>query len=421
MGYKRTVYSGYLVLTRTLIVYLLFLSLPFDMLNGILLNKGIILPVSVAQVYKFIIIILFFCSFFFNPNSLVVTSTLFLLLILPTVYQYTKLNNSVELNLFSDIVKIFRYLMLVLSFFFFVPLLKKNNQNANKVLFRIVFLSYIILAGNVFIKYIGFGYPMYEFGDIGSKGYFYAGNEISALLVILSSIIAMNLWREKKKGLYVLFFLLTALVGLGISSKTGLFGIIITFLLIPLKPVSFKTRLGNIFITSIIILITIPFILYFAWEYIKTTEMFVRLVYFYDKHDLLTFLFSSRNVYLSDAFNVYMQEYNQIEKLIGVGQTKYEYLNDGKIVEIDILDIFFAYGLIGLLLFLGLIGFLLAQAKRFARNRKYPYASFVFLMLLILLAISSSAGHVFSSGMSAVFIGFLFSLMYIKIQDEASK
>lgn len=419
MNYDNSIAKGYPVLIRTLVICTLFLSLPFDMINGILLNKGIALPISVSQGYNFFIILLFFCAYLLKPNSFIVSLSLIVLLVLPTIYQLFKLNDFVEINIFSDVVKVFRYIMPVLSFLFFVPLLKGNNQYTNKVLFRIIFFSYIILAGNVFVKYIGFGYPMYEFGDIGSKGYFYAGNEISALLVILSSIIAFNLWREKKKGLYVLFFLLTVLVGLGISSKTGLFGVIITFLLIPLRPISFKTRLGNIFITSIIILITIPFILYFAWGYIKTTEMFVRLVYFYDKLDLLTFVFSSRNIYLSDAFNVYMQEYNVIEKLIGVGQTKYEYLNDGKIVEIDIVDIFFAYGIVGVGLFIILFWFLLTQAKRFAKSRKYPYAGFIYLMLLILLAISSTAGHVFSSGMAAVFIGFLFSLMYIKNPDAA--
>lgn len=421
MNYDAPFYSAYPVLFRTLIICMLFLSLPFDMLNGILLNKGIVLPVSIGQVYNFFIILLFFCTYLLRPNSLVVSLILIVLLILPTIYQYSKLNDLMETSFFSDIVKIFRYIMPVFPFLFFVPLLKKNNQNVRKVLFRLVLFSYIILAGNIFIKYLGFGYPMYKFGDIGSKGYFFAGNEISALLVILSSIIAFNLWRENKKGLYVLFFLFTVLVGLGISSKTGLFGVIITFLLIPLRPISFKTRLGNIFLTALTFLITIPIILYFSWEYIKTTEMFVRIVYFYDKLDLITFVLSSRNIYLTEAFNVYMYEYSLIEKLIGVGQTKYEYLNDSKIVEIDIVDIFFAYGFLGLLLFISLIGFLLIQAKRFARGQGYPYANFVFLMLLILLAISSSAGHVFSSGMSAVFIGLLFSLMYIKIPDEASK
>ena len=39
-------------------------------------------------------------------------------------------------------------------------------------------------------------------------------------------------------------------------------------------------------------------------------------------------------------------------------------------------------------------------------------------MLSVLLLISTTAGHVFSSGMAAVFIGLLFSLMFIKKNEN---
>ena len=39
-------------------------------------------------------------------------------------------------------------------------------------------------------------------------------------------------------------------------------------------------------------------------------------------------------------------------------------------------------------------------------------------MIWILIGISATAGHVFSSGMAAVFIGIVFALMYFKEKQE---
>lgn len=103
---------------------------------------------------------------------------------------------------------------------------------------------------------------------------------------------------------------------------------------------------------------------------------------------------------------------------MGVGQTQYENLNHNQIVEIDFADIFFAYGLFGLLYFGMLMSFLIVQAVRFSSNKRHIYSNYVLLMIWILIGISATAGHVFSSGMAAVFIGIVFALMYFKEKQE---
>ena len=57
------------------------------------------------------------------------------------------------------------------------------------------------------------------------------------------------------------------------------------------------------------------------------------------------------------------------------------------------------------------------QSLKFKRTGINDYASFVFLMIIVLFFISGTAGHVYSSGMSAVFIGLLFSLMFLKTNN----
>lgn len=398
------------------IILLMFALLPVDMLNGLVLKSGINLPISIGQLFKLLILVFLFFRFLSKPKLLLISFGFTLLLLLPSLYQSVKQLSAAFL--FADIIKISKYLAPLFSFLFFVDFIKQSDENGIRKLMKLAQFSYLVLAGNVLLKYIGLGYPMYEFGSIGSKGFFYAGNEISALLVILSSIIAFDLWHNKKRIKYFLFWALTLFVGLTISSKTGVVGIMLIFLLIPLKRPSIRLSIGRlIFFLSAIFLI-VPLVFYLSWKFIQGTAFYIRLLYFSEKFDFWTFLLSNRNVFFKDTYQKYIDEYSIIEKIIGVGQSQYELLNNGSIVEVDFADILFAYGILGLIYFLLIMTFLFVQALRFSRNYKYIFANFVLLMVFVLLSISTTAGHVYSSGMAAVFIGLLFSLMYFKKDVE---
>lgn len=390
----------------------MFALLPVDMLNGILLKKGINLPMSIGQTYKLLILAFLFFRFIYKPKLLLFALGITFLLFVPSIYQSIKLG---EFGfLFDDIIKISKYLAPLFFFLFFVDYIKRADEPKVRKLIRLVQFSYFILGINILLKYVGLGYPMYEFGNIGSKGFFYAGNEISVLLVVLSSIIAFDLWNSKKRIQYFLFWIVTLFIGLTISSKTGVVGIALIFLFIPLKRPSIKLSLGRLvfFLSSLFLLL--PLLLYLAWRFIQGTAFYIRLQYFSAKFDFWTFILSNRNVFFTDALKNFKEEYSIIEKIIGVGQTRYEFINYGRIVEVDFADILFAYGILGLVYFFLIMLFLILQALRFSKNDKYIFANFVFLMTVVLLSISNTAGHVFSSGMAAVFIGLLFSLMYYK-------
>jgi len=398
------------------ILFLMFALLPIDMLNGFLLKNNINLLISVAQLFKIIILLLIFIRFLFVPKKLFFAFFTILLLLIPSFIQV--INQWSFSFLISDLIKLTRYLMSLFAFLFFVEVIRKNDLSNINMIFNLVKFSYLILIVNIFIKYFGIGYPIYEYADIGSKGFFFAGNELSVLLIILSSIIAFQLWNSDKKTKFYLFLLLNMFAGITISSKTGMLGILIVFFLIPIKISLIKINFKRLRIFFFSIIIVFPILMIYSWRFIKNSAIFVRLEYFWKKFDFLTFILSNRNNFVKRAYRKYIDDYSFVEKIIGVGQTKYEMLN-GSIVEIDIIDIFFAYGYIGLMLFVFLLLFIIVQVKRFSKFNNYIYANFVFLMILILFAISSFAGHVFSSGMSAVFIGLLFSLMYIR-KDEFS-
>ena len=399
-----------LVTLDTFIIILMFALLPVDMINGILLMNGINLPVSFGQFYKLVIILCLLIRFLFTVRLLISTLIITFLLLIPSIYQI--LHDPEGSSVFLDLIKVTKYITPFICFLFFVNAFKHSRDKIYPLSLSLVKASYLILILNIFVKYIGLGYPAYKNGGMGSKGFFYAGNEISALLIILCSIIAFQLWNKELKKRYFLFLVLNLLAGLTISSKTAILGILLVFFIIPFQGKSLKIKKFIPLLAGAICLL--PLALLFSWQFIKNSSIIVRIEFFYQKLDFWTFILSSRNVFLENSYNIFINDYNFIEKIIGVGQTKFEFLNNSKVVEMDIMDIFFAYGILGLSVFITMLFFVLTQANKFLKSNNYPYANLVRMMVIILIIISTMAGHVFGSGMSAVFIGILFALMYVK-------
>ena len=326
--------------TRTidsLIVFLLFFTLPVDMVNGVLLSNGISLPVSVSQLFKLVVLaVILFRLLFFPGIAIFIVFTAYLFLFFSSIVQaiYTQSFGF----LVDDFIKISRYLSIFIGFFYFRGLFKKTlNKKLGKYLFRWVYFSYIVLAVNLLVKLVGLGYPMYSAGNIGTKGFFYAGNEISAVLLILSGVIAYHLWNiNKNKVLYFGFLLLNIFLGILISSKTAVLGIILVFLMIAIDPKKVKLKINTVLTVLVSIFVLIPTIAYFTYKLVLSSTVMIRLTYFWNKLDLVTFIFSSRNLFVKEMWEYYKNDYTVVQKVIGGGQTFYE-SKIGTIVEIDLL------------------------------------------------------------------------------------
>jgi len=397
---------------------MLFGLLPIDILNGYLLREvGVSPPITISQFYKFFLLGLLFIRI--NSTEKVIFLSLFSLLLLPTAYQVVSSYN-IKL-VFTDAVKVIKYLGSVLAFFYFRTLFI-NKGYLLKWVYKWMLFSFLILVVNIFLRLFGLGFPMYSLDtlEIGSKGYFYAGNEISAVLIILSSFLMYWLQLYNKKMLFILIGVVAILTGLYITSKTAILGTVFTFFYFFIfnpnrKGISIKNIVS--FLLSVFILL--PLGLYLITEYLKSADVMERFSYFWDQLDIYTFILSNRNTFLFDFIEIFKREYNVIEMIIGVGQSTFETLNHNHIIELDFFDIYFAYGIIGVLLFLFYIFFLLIKSKIKSLNRKiYLFSSYSKYIVILLIGLSFLSGHVFNSGMAAIYMGCVFSLMYYKSNDE---
>lgn len=329
---------------------------------------------------------------------------------LPTFIQILQ---GKEVSLYSDGLKIIKYLTPFLCFIYFREVFLQNSKTTINKLFLFVKFSYVVVVANVLLKFIGLGFPLYR-GGIGSKGYIYAGNEISTVFLILYAILGYRLLEQNKKISFWLFFGFTVNIAFVLGSKSAILGIVLMTLImkIRLRAIlsSFKKTVTFLIAGTIIIPIGI---FWFVNRFMSSDLFQNRILYYYNKVDILTLLLSSRNLYLEKTYNTFKKEYNLIEKFFGIGQSKYEEMVEDTI-EIDFLDFFFAYGIVGLIIFLVVMFLTFQLLKKRKDFSEHPYARLAYVSFLLLITISSLAGHVFSSGIAGIFIGFVFSLTYLK-------
>ena len=399
------------------IFILLFGLLPIDMINGYLLREvGVSPAISLSQLYKIILLAFLFVRI--NINEKVLVISVFLLLLMPTIYQLFKSFN-IQL-VFVDIVKIIKYLGSVLAFFYFRNIVIHKGYLL-KSIYRWMLFSFMIVVLNISLKLFGLGFAMYSMDtlEIGSKGYFYAGNEVSGVLLILASFLMYWYQLFDKKMLFIIVGILSVLTGLYLTSKTAILGTIFSFIYFFIfSPNTKRISIRNMLFALFNFFVVLPVGIYFIIEYLKTSDVMERFSFFWNELDIYTFILSNRNTFLFDFLEIFKKEYNIIEMILGVGQSTFETLNNNHIIELDFFDIYFAYGVIGVLLFILYVCFILIKSALKSFNKKiFPFASYTKFIVILLILISFLSGHIFNSGMAAIYIGCIFSLMYYKSNE----
>ena len=389
---------------------LLSMVLLIDSTNGYLKLTGSAFAFPLSQLYKTAILLLMLLRLHRKVLYLLVTAVVFLLLLFPTFVQIIQ---GSSVSIYSDGLKIIKYLTPFVCFIYFRELFLQDDSRIVRRLFTFIKISYVIIVGNVLLKFVGLGFPLYRSG-IGSKGYIYAGNEISSVFLIIYGILAYGFLIRKKMLHFWIFFAFTANIAFVLGSKSAILGIVIITLLMKIRPYAILSSFKKLSKFLIIGFFLIPIGVFLFVQKVMSSELFQnRIMYYYERVDILTLLLSSRNLYLEKVYEVYKNEYNVIEKLIGIGQSTYEEITAHSI-EMEFLDFFFTFGVLGLVLFVGVIVLAYQLFNMRKQIVKYPYARLAYISFVLLVVISSLAGHVFSSGIAGIFIGFIFASTYLK-------
>lgn len=386
---------------------MLFGSIAIDMLNGYLMMAGYS---SIAIIYK--LLALFFASLYLLAIG--TRLPIFGIAALFSVYLMLHtfiLGNPIEVMQGLDWIT--KFSAIVIWYLFFKKMIEEN-QDIKILLF--VYISFGFLTLNFFLAFLGFGFPMYssmEGDGIGAKGFIFAGNEIGATIIVSGALIQMSLIERQK---YFLFFVISSLMlfmGALLTSKVSIFASLLILLFFPLIKASEELHNLKInkkdFAFASLILFLLPllaaYVIYYA---LYESGLIERLNYFYTKLDIVTLLFSHRNVWASEAMEAFYNHYSMLEIFIGSGNTWYSYISENKMVEIDIIDFLMSYGIIGVLFSYGFLLFILH--KLINERKTNPYFGYIFFMIFLIIGMSLTSGHILNSGVAGALIGALLAI-----------
>ncbi|MDP5036496.1 MAG: hypothetical protein NWQ42_10315, partial [Alishewanella sp.] len=183
-------------------------------------------------------------------------------------------------------------------------------------------------------------------------------------------------------------------------TKTGLFGVLLLVLLIPilLTPRAyFYAKRQWLLGLSAIILGLLMLLLWNLSSVLQWVGIYDKLQFAYQQRGIMGIILSSRDYYLQRNFTLVAERYPEWLQLFGVGQGGLRLHLKKYFIELDLFDLLLFYGLAGGLLFA--LSFWRVFGLSAGALKKASAAGPVLLLNSLLLLVALLAGHVLTSGM----------------------
>lgn len=436
-------------------MYIFLTLLPIIDLITSLITRFNLTTISLGIVVKsiFLLIMLYYLVIKsyskHKKKSIIYISIIFLYIIL---YFLTKIKYLTPITLYEEIMYMFK----LLYFPILLPCLlcyfddKKFSKNE---LTKILLLNVITYGLLLFIPLLtNTNFKTYYSSLLGSSGWFYSGNEISIILILIFPFSYILL--KRKKIYYILVPILLVFIISTIGTKASMIGILIDTIIIFILSLFYrknkKTNFKLITYTFFILLITLSiFMNSHSLENMKITlgieqiqdKELIRidkeieekrlqerrlikeeisrievkekeestLMKFYNSYGKS--LLSDRDIYFKVTYKIYDNNYNINTLLFGIGYTNNKKIHSfaiNKLIEIDPLDIYFHSGLIALVIILmPLIYYLYHLIK----SRKITIENtYYFLMIGMTFAVSCISGHTLMAPAVSIYITLYFIL-----------
>ncbi|MGG2066993.1 O-antigen ligase family protein [Bacillus sp. S14(2024)] len=333
----------------------------------------------------------------------------------------------------------------------------RDKQHAYHKMLR-YFLYAVLFMSIVMVVSIATGtdYKSYPWGKLGSKGWFYAANELSAILAITLPVVALYSVHKTTsfaKAYYWIPTMLAVYASMMVGTKVG-YGAIILTLGVALV-FSFIEHMMNRkevttgtkpLVNTIISLVMLGGVFAITPMTPIAKNMGIHLqMYAYKKEisdekarkegktvkeekpkngeltqdEVNSLIYSDRDKFLK-VHKKYFKEAPMSQKLLGMGYAS-NYKKTPKMVEMDFYDLFFSFGIIGFIMYLLPFAYFgIRLAIRVFTNFKSILTTKYMLLasaLVLALGIAYTAGHVFTA--PAVSIFFVVVLAYLIVDLEA--
>jgi len=360
-----------------------------------------------GQIHKLLVIAIIFTSFL-NLNSKARISLLVL-------FIASFLNSNTIFAIIPNLIATAKIASFLLVFYFLLYSIKKNNVTLKQFI-SIISFSYIIIIINQILGYLGFGKSTYDFDyeGVGTTGFFFETNAYSIIFLTIASILLFQAFNNKEYFKLSLYVLLNFIIGFSIGTKVAMVGIVIVHFII----LFYLSKKYFFLIACLSICFAI-----LNFNKIMESSQVTKINKNMDYLGTNEGLFSGRLERLDKCTSDFFDKYTTFEQFFGIGDDQIKNNTQiGGIAEIDYIDILKKNGIIGfIIIYFSFISICINQLKNY---KKYKIREFkiIFLLNIIFLIISSTAGHLFLSGSAPIFLALLniypFLLIEFKLQKE---
>lgn len=372
-----------------------------------------------------VIYLIVFSKSRYRKKSLIFLGSLLIFVIL---YFITKTDIFNPSFLVGELIYLFKYFYFPIITIGLLNLFDDASVEIKKYfkVYVIVLLSFSLLI--VLANVTNSAFTTHSDLGSGNTGWFYAGNEIGAIMTILFPFMFLVVDKSNSYKSLILFIPVLYVIE-NIGTKTSFLGLIIPTVLVFFYYLVTIKR-GNIKKFKIVLIILISIVI--TSPNLPVINNIKNSILMFDTHKeeleeenqtkVKYAMFSRRDLFFNDTKKIYFDS-SLVDKFFGIGFTNRKSINDKKIeklIEMDFCDIFFRYGIVGFIIYVLPLLFILRKLLIYFminfRNNTFEEL-IVLYSIFIGLSVSFIAGHVLGAPAVSIYLALCLVLGMILYQN----
>ncbi|AZG74180.1 hypothetical protein EGC82_16330 [Shewanella livingstonensis] len=292
-----------------------------------------------------------------------------------------------------------KFFSIILFTLFFIELKNTGRSSFNKNAYLCLNLGFWVVVINVLSGYLGFGFSTYASSQVGFKGYFFAGNELSALFIVLSSFKLQTILNFRTKKVYFIYSILVVLIGFSIGTKSGIvFSVLLPFALLVISQRK-KIFTSKFIIFFLVVISLIALGVVNLVDSLSSIPAIGKIIYNFSNGGLLRLIFSGRDVWVTQLFEHFNDSNGWAISFFGYGSTFVDKSIGKYLLEIDPIDVYNLYGVLAVIV---MVVFSICTLAYSIKNLNNPFGAAALVVNFSLLIFAFIAGHVWTSGMLSI-------------------
>lgn len=278
----------------------------------------------------------------------------------------------------------------------------------------------------------------YQSSNVGNMGVFISNNATNITMIILLTYLLQNfLIATRYKGVKFGYFLLMLVVLILQGSRTSLFFSILMLFFLVLYFYMFRLlkfffigyKINVLYLFALIVLTGGVFVYTYyqasnQYPLLKfITKMGANFIerqnYYFQKNSFWGYITSNRNLKLIQGLTIYLDNFNIWTFFFGVG-TDFQQNVTKAIIEMDIVDIALANGILGLVQTYGTTLYFVWKPQTTNQTKFTKNEWMVAGLILISLIYSVVAGHVFTDIMPSTLLALMVASLYGEKKNQSA-